>query len=280
MIFDKHLFLVSGLLLCLLGFCTVGLLFAADRPNKTDEPSFVPGKEVRVDIDNKRIGGDHFTVYIPSDYTDEHDWPVIFLYHGANGKPTTWPLRQVTAERGFIIIGMGYVEHSTGKTTRGEYVNYIKRERRSVLEVKRYVSRHLRVDKKRMFITGFSMGGWHTSIMLESSAKVWAGAAILCAGRSRNASLIATAAGRAALYGKPIYIGAGEKDMNLAAAKKAATYYERVGAKVTFEEHKGLGHTIDPNSETLRDWLLTNSSTKDTKSDQSDVETKAADIVE
>jgi hypothetical protein len=83
MVFYKHLLLVSGLLLCLLGFCAAGLLFAADRPNKTDEPEFVPGREVRVDVDNKHIGGDHFKVYIPCDYTDEHDWPVIFLYHGA-----------------------------------------------------------------------------------------------------------------------------------------------------------------------------------------------------
>lgn len=269
--FNKRLISVSGLFIGLLCFWIVGLVFAAGKAQKADDPKFVPGTEVRIDVDNKHIGGDHFLVYVPSDYTEKKDWPVIFFYHGASGQPTTWPFRQATGGEGFIIIGMGYVEHGKGKVPRSEYMNYLKRERKSVLEVKRYVSRYLKVDKKRLFITGFSKGGWHTSVMLECSAKVWAGAVIFAAGRSRNASLITTAANKKALRGKPIYIGAGETDQNLPAAKRAVTYYERLGAKVTFEEFKGAGHSFDPSkSEILYNWLLTNSSAEDVKSARAD----------
>lgn len=253
-----------SLTLCL---CIAGTLFAADKPAEINEPNFAPGEEVRIDANNKFIGGDHFIVYVPADYTNEQDWPVIFFYHGMNGQPTTWPFKQITGGNGFIVIGMGYVPSGEGPMTEGQYVNYIKRERRSVLEVKRYVSGHLRIDEKRLFVTGFSMGGWHAAAMLESSPKVWAGAVILAAGRRQDAGLITTDSGRGALRGKPIYIGVGEKDTNLAPAKKAAAYYEKLGAKVTFEEFKGAEHSFDPSgSEVLRNWLIANSSVENIQS--------------
>jgi predicted esterase len=135
------------------------------------------------------------------------------------------------------------------------------------LEVKKYISEHLRIDEKRLFITGCSMGGWYTSSIFESSYKAWAGAVILAAGRSQKVRLIAADAGRIALRGKSIYIGAGERDVNLAAAKKAVVYYERLGAKVMLEEYRGVDHTCDPpDPRKLYDWLITNSSVENTQS--------------
>jgi predicted peptidase len=270
MIFNNRLFSASMVshLLC---FCIAGSLLAADNPEKINDPNFAPGGEVRVDVNIKLVGIDHFMVYVPSDYNDNQDWPVIFFYHGMGGQPMTWPFKQITGGKGFVVIGMGYVTGSENPMTDGQYINYIKRQLRSVLEVKRYISRRLRIDEKRLFITGSSMGGWHASAMLESGPKVWAGAIILAAGRTQNVNVLSTAVDRKALRGKPIYIGAGEKDTNLAAAKKAAAYYERLGAKVTFEEYKGAEHAFDPSKpKKLYDWLITNSSVENTQSGQSD----------
>lgn len=83
--FNKRLISVSGLFIGLLCFWIVGLVFAAGKAQKADDPKFVLGTEVRIDVDNKHIGGDHFLVYVPSDYTEKKDWPVIFVYHGASG---------------------------------------------------------------------------------------------------------------------------------------------------------------------------------------------------
>lgn len=274
--FDKRLLSVCGLLVCLFFFCIVGDVFGAGKEGKVDEVKFSPGAEVRIEVDNERIGGDHFLVYVPSDYTEEKDWPVIFCYHGQSGQPTTWPFRQVTDGKGFIIIGMGYVEGGEGKMSRSQYINYVKRERRSILEVVRYIRKRLRVDEKRMFVTGYSKGGWHSSLMLESSPRVWAGAVIFAAGRSRYVDLVTSAANKKALQGKAIYIGAGEKDVNMSSARKATTYYRRLGADVTFEEFKGEGHSFDPTeSEILRDWLVTNGFVKNTKSSRADKEADA-----
>jgi len=241
-------------------FVFLFLCAGAERGKKSKELKFEPGQEVKVEVDNERIGGGHFVVYVPSDYTEEKAWPVIFVYHGMSGTPTTWPFKEATKGKGFIVVGMGYVASEKGEMSKGQYINYFKKERRSILGVKRYVSKHLRVDDSRLFVTGYSKGGWHTAAMLAVSGKVWAGGVIFAAGRSRNAEVLVTEEGKKALRGKPIYIGAGETDPNLKSAKKAAVYYEHLGAKVTFEMFKGKGHSLDPSeSEILQEWLILNS---------------------
>jgi len=266
MIFNNRLFSAS-IPLCLLCFCIAGPLFAVDNPEKINDPNFAHGQEARINVNSKLAGIDHFMVYVPSDYNDNQDWPVIFCYHGMGGQPTTWPFKQITNGRGFIIIGMGYATGNEKPMTEGQYINYIKRLQKNALEVKKYISERLRIDEKRLFITGCSMGGWYISSILESGPKAWAGAVILAAGRSPNARLIATDSARIALRGKPIYIGAGERDVNLLAARKAEVYYKRLGAKVTFEEYKGAEHTCDPSKpKQLYDWLIANSSVENTQS--------------
>jgi predicted esterase len=268
-VFDRRLPLLLPVFIWLFSVSLQGLIVAAEKPDTKDEPQFTPGDEVRIDTDNQRIGNDHFIVYVPTDYTQEKSWPVIFCYHGQSGQPTTWPMRQATRGEGFIVIGMGYFPRPKGKITRGQYSKYVKSERRSVLEVTRYVRERLNIDESRLFVTGFSMGGWHSSLLLEASPNVWAGAVIFAAGRSRNVNAVTTAANKNALRGKPVYIGAGENDVNLKSAEKAAQYYRQLGAEVTFEEFEGLGHGFDPSgSQILYDWLVANASTQQTKSSE------------
>jgi predicted esterase len=256
MTLNKRVFLVSGAVF----FCITCRLFAFSEFEKTGEPNFVPGVEVRVDTDNKYIGGGHFLVYVPADYTNRHNWPVIFFFHGMNGQPKTWPFKQITNGRGFIIVGMEYIQRGKTKRTRRRYVEYVKQERRSILEVKKYLSEHLKIDENHLFITGNSKGGWHTSAMLEVSARAWAGAVILAAGRHRSVNYLTSKANRQALQGKPIYIGVGQKDMNRATAERSVSYYRRYGADVTFEQYKGAGHVFDfTKAKKLYDWLLDNS---------------------
>lgn len=263
-VFDRQLFSALGLLIHLLCLSIAASLSAADESKNADHPKFTPGEEVRVDVKDKNIGGGYFRVYVPIDYNDVHDWPVIFYFHGAGTKPSTKLFRKNTDGKGFIIVGMENVQRIKGQMTRSQYINYLNRELSSVMAVKAYVSKYLKIDEKRLFITGKSMGGWLVSALAERSVKTWAGIAIFCAGRNS----IVLRGSKTAMRGKPIYIGTGENDQNRPAAKKAAAYYRRLGAKVTFEVYKNLGHKADAKSKILHDWLLTNSSNKDTKSNQ------------
>jgi predicted esterase len=271
MIFNKRISLVSTAF-CLVCFFAAGTLFAADTPEEIVDVNFAPGQEFRADVNSKIVGIDHFMVYVPSDYNDERDWPVIFFYHGMGGQPTTELFRQITGGRGFIIVGMGYVPGGESPMNEGQYVNYIKRLKKSVLEVKRYLSKNLKIDEKQFFVTGCSKGGWHTAALLESGPKIWAGAVILAAGRLQAVNLLSTVVNKKALRGKPVYIGAGEKDVNLDPADKAAVYYKRLGAVVTFERFQGQGHICyPPNPEKLYNWLIANSSVDGTQSGKTDL---------
>jgi len=260
MAFNRNPLFVHQLLAGFL--CLTGLTFATGKPQGKSPQEITPGSETRIDVNDQGIGGDYFLLYVPSDYTEEHDWPVIFFYQGAGVAPSTQLLRDVTRDKNFIIVAMEYVRGSENKMSVGQYLNYLKRELKSLAAVKRYICKRLKVDKKRMFITGISKGGWLVSVLAERTASAWAGIAIFCAGR--NPMIEDT--DETTMRGKAIYIGAGEKDQNLTAAKKAAAYYERLGAEVTFEKYKGLGHAIDPNSKKLYDWLLVKSTSADGKS--------------
>lgn len=269
MVLNKRIFWVAGVFICLLSLCFERLVFAEEKTEKIADVNFAPGKEVRVDINTKLMDSGHFMVYVPIDYNDEQDWPVIFFYPGQGGKPMTWPFKHITEGKGFIVVGMGYTTNDNGPMNEGQYIDYMKRERRSLLEVKRYLSEHLKIDEKRLFVSGCSKGGWHTAALLEGSPKIWAGAVIFAAGRTRAVNLLTSGAAKQALRGKPVYIGAGETDANLSAAKKAVTYYEKIGAKVTFEEYKGQGHICSPpDPKILYSWLIENSSAANTQSDK------------
>ncbi len=249
------------LLFCL---CIPVLLFAAEEPKISEAPKFVPGQEVRIDVNDKDIGGGYFLVYVPSDYTDEHDWPAIFFFNGKGLRPSTQLFKSVTEGKGFIIIGVEYIETGSGRMTTGQYINSLKRELKSISKILKRASEYLKIDKKRLFLTGLSRGGWHTAALIEQSAKPWAGAAIIAAGRSRI--LPPTADSENLLRDKPIYIGDGEKDPNMEAAKRARAYYRRRGANVTFEEYKGMGHAFKADSKILHNWLIINSAVEDTES--------------
>jgi len=68
------------------------------------------------------------------------------------------------------------------------------------------------------------------------------------------------------LRNKPIYIGVGEKDQYNDEAREAREFFRRRGAKITFEEYKGIGHAPKEDSEILRKWLATNSASEESES--------------
>ena len=229
------------------------VLAACLLPGAENEPQLAPGRESR--IDSGKVGGGYFVVYVPTDYVAERRWPVIFCYHGQNGKPTPWPFREVLGGKGFIIVGMGYLDERQQRLTTAEFDRYMAREVECVEAAAAYVARRLSVDKEEFFVGGFSMGGWMASSMGEATPATWAGIAILGAGRQKFDLPMRNPR---SLRSKPIYIGVGDNDPNFPHAKTAVQFYEKLGAKVTFEEYEGLGHQMKADSKVLRDWLWAN----------------------
>ncbi|HEX4178443.1 MAG TPA: tetratricopeptide repeat protein, partial [Rhizomicrobium sp.] len=222
---------------------------AADRPaSGGDIPALTqatiePGKVIKID-DPATGGSGNWVLYIPSDYVATRKWPVIFCYHGLGLQPTSWPFQDLTDGKGYIIVGMEYLNRDVGAIDNDKNVANLKR-------IHDALSKKLPLDPKLQFIGGFSQGGWRTTDIGEATLDAWAGLIILGAGRDGNA-----ASGASNFKGKSIFIAAGENDGNLAAAKSAVTYYQSHGADATQETFAGMGHNVDTKDAPLKKWLL------------------------
>jgi predicted esterase/outer membrane protein assembly factor BamD (BamD/ComL family) len=217
-------------------------LHAADNPGVTpDQAIFAAGKEVKI-LDPKTGGLGWYLVYTPKDYTPDREWPTLFCYHGHNGDPTTWPIKQATDGNGYIIVGMEYLDRETANDPRQDIEN--------LNRIRAFVGSKLRINSKLVFMGGFSQGGWSTSRFSNLYMDQLAGLLIMGAGGSPKDKAITL------LKGKPVFIGIGELDPANKNAKSARDEYTAKGADVTFEEFKGLAHTADVNNKALKDWLL------------------------
>ena len=128
---------------------------AADNPGvPPEEAQFAPGKEVKI-LDPKTGGLGWYLVYTPKDYTPDREWPTLFCYHGHNGDPTTWPIKQATDGNGYIIVGMEYLDRETANDPKQDIEN--------LNRIRAFVGSKLRINSKLVFMGGFSQGGWSTS---------------------------------------------------------------------------------------------------------------------
>jgi dienelactone hydrolase len=225
----------------------IALLMAMQAVAQGAEPVLAPGAETAVDLP---AGGGRMQVFLPSDYVPTRAWPAVFFYHGQSGQPTTTPLRRFTGDREFIVVGMPYVESVPRLRTKAEHEDYCRREIENLRRARDWLGRHAHVDPQRVYLGGISMGGWATALLGERELPHLAGLVILLAGRANTAT-----PPPASFDGKPVYIGAGETDANLHAARRASALYRHFGARVTFEEYPGTGHAVPAEAPALTAWL-------------------------
>lgn len=244
------------------------LLREARSEDESPAPQFAPGVETRVR--GKNFGEDgYYTLFLPKDYTPHHPWPVLFCYHSMNEKPNTSPFREVLEGRHFLLVGVGY--HQGGR----EGYDYIRTEDVALLKrVLRSVNRHVRMDRERLFVGGFSRGAFYAASMLNHVPEIpWAGGVLLGGGMSEP-----TAPKRPrSLYKVPIFIGCGEKDPHLSYAQIAADHFQAMNSLVTRELWPRTGHVSQYPGSKLRDWLIQNGPLRDasTRLARAKVEEKA-----
>src|SRR4051812_28934108 len=193
-----------------------------------EQATFAPGKETKI-LDPKTGGVGWYVVYVPKDYTADREWPTIFCYHGKNNDPKSWPFKELTDGQGYIVVGMEYLNHETPEATSD--VENLRR-------IRKYIESKLRVNSKLVFMGGFSQGGWSTASFSNLYMDQLAGLVILGAGGSPGDK------GAALLKGKPVFVGVGETDDANKNARAARDAFTGKGAEVTFEEFKGLGHSV------------------------------------
>ena len=221
------------------------------REREVEELRLSPGMQVRIDAPEAKS---YFLVYVPSDYTPVRPWPVIFCYHGYSGSATTWPFRQVTGGKGFIIVGMNYATTDYHKQLPYEKTGP---EKAYFNEAFAFILSHLRIEPKFVFMGGYSQGGYSTTVLGEQMLERLAGRLVLGAGRTHVDRFPPPTD---LIRGHPVFFGAGElDDPHYLRAKRAAQLYREWGADVTFEgwpdETHGLSNKWQEKTKML-DWLI------------------------
>jgi len=188
------------------------------------------------DVQDPQAGEDgFFRVFVPADYDADTAWPVIFYYHGLTEKPSTAVIRQATDAKRYIVVGMSY-----GPSGLDGDVQIFHHVLDSLKE-------HLNVDEKKLYLSGFSKGGFFSCELLRLLAADVAGIVVLGMGTDGG--------GREwpDLTGKHIFVGVGENDQY----KNDATgpFFIGLGATVTLEQWPGIGHAVGDLAG-LRAWLM------------------------
>ncbi|NNM28799.1 MAG: hypothetical protein HKO57_04715 [Akkermansiaceae bacterium] len=186
-------------------------------------------------------------VSFPANHLPGKSYPAVFYYHGTNGKPTTELIRAHTGPDDWFVVGMAYAQ--TGKFT------FTPETLEAEALILRSVIRHLGaghgLDPKRVYVAGFSKGGWISGLLMQRE-RTLAGAVILGAGHIHRVDQ------SPAKFKRPpaVFIGIGRRDGNYPFSLRAVSFYRGLGAATTMETWHGLGHRFPPDgSPALRQWL-------------------------
>lgn len=222
------------------------VLLVAAHPLLAQQPASQPweaGKEIRVDDPAAGTDG-YFLVHVPADYDPNERWPMVFYYHGLGGRPDADRISRVMLDKYCIVVGMSY--YAPGM----EGYRFLETEDVRILRhVLAAIKKHLSVNDKRLYVAGFSKGGFYTCEMLRQLSDLLAGVIVMGAGsKSLDAPW-------PSLAGKEVFIGCGEKDPFNGAAKATRDRLAALGATVTFDEWPQVGHAVGDAAK-LRIWLF------------------------
>jgi len=181
------------------------------------------------------LGAD-LQIFVPRDYDPATKWPVVVHFHGTGGFPNLGPAPAATDGKGFVVVGTTYL-------TRGLFraeAEAVEQEWAATKAAVTALADELGLDLDRIYVSGFSKGGWVAGMIFEQFPDEIAGAWIGGAG-------IATAKRRLPKARElPVYVGVGETDVNRIASLQAVPEWRKErDALVTYDEYPGVGHSFE-----------------------------------
>ena len=234
--------------LCFAAILQICLLLAVESGAEDESPP-KPGEVSQVSTD---VFGEPLPVWIPAAHSEDEKrrWPVFLYYHGTNGSPNLRFAIAAAGQSDWIVIGMTYQQKGRFSYGRERLQVEIDSYQKVLEDWNERFS--LRLDPQRVFVGGFSKGGWLSGLFLEEDPRI-AGAVVMGAGRADRADFDPS---EISLTGKPVYFGLGESDGNVAMSYRGRLDYEAQGATVTWDLWEGLGHSVPARvPESLRQWF-------------------------
>ena len=178
-----------------------------------------------------RTVGANYLLFLPKDYraSGKKTWPLIFFLHGAGERGThIWkvsvhgPPRLVKQQPDFPFIVLS-PQCPAGQRWDNE----------TLIALLDDVMKKHRVDKRRVYLTGLSMGGYGTWSLGLAYPERFAAIAPICGGGDRIATLLTDPKKAAALKSLGVWAFHGKKDpvVNLEESERMIAALRRFGCK-------------------------------------------------
>lgn len=208
------------------------------------DPVFKQGKSVSVPW--KGLHHKEFDVFVPKDWDPKRSWPTIVYYPGTFGSPNTSVMEDFTHQKDWVIISIAGITNDVFDYNEA----LVKKELAMCQSIIRAMTPKLNIDPQRLFISGYSKGGWIATMFVDRDHS-FRGAVVMGAGVNLNQKFTP----KPFASPTPIYIGVGQEDGNYVFSLRAKPYWRKLGAQVTFDEYAGMGHHGPPHKKEHRGYL-------------------------
>lgn len=188
-------------------------------------------------------------VVAPETIEEGKRYPALFYFHGTGGSAGVGPMEHYVEGIDCFLIGCGY--RNQGQLTMEN--GMIEDEFANFREVRDALVAEFPIDPARIFVSGFSKGGWISAFLVEADASV-AGAAPMGAGAVDGMPIFDPRAAN----GKPVYIGIGIEEANHVLSLRLRDRLKKLGAATTLDEWDETGHTLPKGpggAVGLRQWM-------------------------
>ena len=190
-----------------------------------------------------------YSIYVPKGYDKKKSYPLMVALHGLGGSDRGMMryrgLTQLAEKHSYIVVApMGYSSRgwygSRGQTSRrGNPRNLGELSEKDVLNVLAITRRELKVNPKRIYLMGHSMGGggtWHIGMKYPD---LWAGLAPIAPAAPRNINDLAKA------KHIPVILVQGDRDwlVPVSGARRWTAKMKDLKMHHSYIEVKGGGHS-------------------------------------
>jgi pimeloyl-ACP methyl ester carboxylesterase len=218
------------------------------NPPSPAATGYIPGQHVS-SIDGSP---QPFALWVPHGYSPKRSWPIIVALHGSDADHRMIPENCLhIPKRGFderVILLSPFGRGDVDWRWMGES---------DLWEAMAWVRARYRIDTRRQYLSGLSMGGYGTWRLAAEHPEQWAAIAPVCGGGNVEAM--------AKLKRTPVWCVHGERDpvVPVKQSRELVEELKRLKGRVRYDELSGWGHDAwrwlyDPerSCDSLVDWFL------------------------
>lgn len=184
---------------------------------------------------------------------DEKGYPLVIYLHGRNGDVMTpeqpGDARSFTEEENYRKRSCIVIAPQCPK----DGSSWDGKNAEAVLEIIEDLTKNLSIDKKRIYLTGYSMGGYGTFYLLNQEPKLFAAGVPIAGGGN---PITAANFKKVPLW---VFHGAKDEDVKVEQSKRMVEALQKEKAEVKYTEYPDAGHGISGKvyeDAAMHEWLF------------------------